>query len=123
MSPRGVALQSFPVEFAALLAASEFLVGAVAVSSSSSQCEWVKVERDYEPKPPCTMVDCQGRVRHSGGARRRNLDEHELMHFVFEHGVSQGLRLAECRRGQERARAVDRQDGNVFDTNTDRRRA
>ena len=41
------------------------------------------------------------------------MDEHELTHFVFEHGVSQGLRLAECHRGQERAR--DRQDENVFD--------
>ena len=46
-------------------------------------------------------------------ARRRGLDEHELMHFVFEHGVSAGLRMAECQR--DRARPVDRVDENVFD--------
>ena len=28
-------------------------------------------------------------------AARRGWDEHDLMHFVFEHGVSQGLRMAE----------------------------
>ena len=46
-------------------------------------------------------------------ARLRGLDEPELMHIVFEHGVSEGLRLAECQRGQERA--CDRLDENVFD--------
>ena len=46
-------------------------------------------------------------------ARRRGLDEHELMQFVFEHGVSAGLRMAECQR--DRARLVDRVDENVFD--------
>ena len=43
----------------------------MAVSSSSSQYEWVEVERDF----PCTMVDCQG----------------ELMHLVFEHGEEEGM--------------------------------
>ena len=46
-------------------------------------------------------------------ARRRGLDEHELMHFVFEHVVSAGVRLAECQR--DRARPVDRFGENVFD--------
>ena len=45
--------------------------------------------------------------------RTRGLDEHELVYFVFEHGVSQGLRLAELHREHERAR--ERQDENVFD--------
>ena len=79
--------QSFPGRFAALLAAFEMVAGAVAVSSSSSsQYEWVEQESDHEP---------------------------ELMHFVFEHEVSEGLCMVECQR--DRARPVDRVDENVFD--------
>ena len=53
--------QSFPRGVAALLAALEMVVGAVAVrNSSSSQYEWVELESDYEPEPPCTMLDTQG---------------------------------------------------------------
>ena len=107
--------QSFPRGVAALLAALEMLVGAVAVSSSSSsQYEWVELESDHEPEPPCTMVDTQGTGVFDipAEARMRGLTS-ELMHFVFEHGVSEGLRLAECKRGQVRAR--DRLNENVFD--------
>ena len=51
---------------------------------------------------------------HDGGrARRRGLDEHELTHLVFEHGVSEGIRLAESQR--DRARPVARFDESVFD--------
>ena len=84
------------------------------VPGSSSQeadslYEVVEIESDCEPEPPCTMVDCQGSVVFDIPAetRMRGLDEHELLHFMFEHGVSQALRLAECHSGQERAR--DRQ--------------
>ena len=90
------------------------------VPGSSSQetdslHEVVEIESDCEPESPCTMVDCQGSDVFDipAEARMRCLDEHELLHFVFEHGVSQGLRLAECHSGQDRAR--DRQDENVFD--------
>ena len=84
--------QSFPGWFAALLAALE---GAVAVSSSSSsQCEWVELESDHEPEPPCTMVETQGTDVFDllAVARMRGLDEHELMHFVFEFGEEEGTR-------------------------------
>ena len=43
----------------------------------------------------------------------RSLDEHEHMHIMLEHGVSEGLRMAECQR--DRARPVDRLDENVSD--------
>ena len=115
-SPPGVAFSLFQRRFAALLAALEILVGAVAVSSdSSSQFEWVELESAHEPEPPCTMVDTQGTDVFDilAEARMQGLDEQELMHFVFEHGVSEGLRLAECQRGQVRAR--DRLDDNLFD--------
>ena len=82
-------------------------MGAVAVSSSSSsQYEWVEIESDYEPEPPCTMVETQGTVVIDipMEARRRELDEHELTHLVFEHGVFEGIRLAESQR--DRARLV-----------------
>ena len=62
------------------------------------------------------MVDTQGSDVFDipTEARLRGPDEHELMHFVFEHGVSEGLRMAEChQRGQVRPR--DRLDENVFD--------
>ena len=63
--------------------------------------ELVEVESDYEPERPCTMVDSQGSdvFEIPAEARMRGLDEHELLHFVFDHGVSQGLRLAECHSG------------------------
>ena len=99
-----------------MLAALEMVVGAVAVSSSSSsQYEWVELESDQELEPPCTMVETQGTDVFDipAEARMRGLDNHELMHFVFKHGVSEGLRMAECQR--ERARPVDRVDENVFD--------
>ena len=108
--------QSFPGEFAALLAALEMVVGAVPVSSSSSsQYEWVEIESDYEPEPPCTMVETQGTDVFDipMEARRRGLDEHELTHLVFEHGVSEGIRLEESQR--DRARPVARFDESVFD--------
>ena len=72
--------------------------------------EVVETESDYEPEPPCTMVDCQGSDVFDipEEARMRGLDEHELLYFVFEHGVQHLLRLAECHSGQERAR--DRQE-------------
>ena len=54
-----------------------------------------------------------GRVRHPAETRLRGLDEHELMHCVFEHVVSAGVRLAECQR--DRTRPVGRFDENVFD--------
>ena len=103
--------QSFPGEVATLLAALEIAVS----SSSSSQYEWVELESDHEPEPPCTMVETQGTDVFDipAEARMRGPDEHELMHFVFEHGVSERLRMAECQR--EHARPVDRLDENVFD--------
>ena len=59
------------------------------------------------------------RARTCSTSRRRLAgsvwDEHELNHHVFEHGVSQGLRLAECHLGHGRVRAVDRQGGDVVD--------
>ena len=56
------------------------LEGAGAVSSSSSQCEWVEVESDYEPEPWCTMEDyhCSDVFDIPAEARMRGLDEHEL---------------------------------------------
>ena len=92
-----------------MLAALEMVVGAVAVgSSSSSQYEWVEIESDFEPEPPCTDV-----FDIPAEPRRRGLDEHELTHFVFEHGVSEGIRLPESQR--DRARPVARFDESVFD--------
>ena len=90
------------------------------VPASSSQDndslnEEVEIESVYEPEPPCTMVEVQGTDVFDipMEARRRGLDEHELTHFVFEHGVSEGVRLAESQRG--RARPVARFDESVFD--------
>ena len=48
-------------------------------------------------------------------AARRGWNEHELTHFVFEHGVSQGLRMAEFYLGDGHVRSEDRQGGDVFD--------
>ena len=107
-SPPGVAFSRFQ----GLLAALEMLVGAVAVSSSSSsQYEWVELGSDHEPEPPGTVVDTQGTDVFDipVEARLPALDEHEPIHFVFEHGVSEELRMS----GQVRAR--DRLDENVFD--------
>ena len=97
--------------FAALLAALEMVVGAVAVSSSaSSQYEWVEIESDYEPEPPCTMVETQGTVVFDipMEARRRGLDEH---------GVSAGIRVAESQRDRARQMGWDEHElmYNVFD--------
>ena len=78
-----------------------------------SQYEWVELESDHEPEPPCTILRARMCFDTPAEARLRGLDQHELMHFVFEHGVSEGLRIAECQRGQVRAR--DRLDENVFD--------
>ena len=75
----------------------------------------VEIESDCEPEPPCTMVEVQGTDVFDipMEARRRGLDEHDLTHFVFEHGVSEGVRLAESQR--DRARPVARFDESVFD--------
>ena len=63
---------------------------------TDSLFEVVEIESDYEPEPPCTMVETQGTdvIDIPAEARLRGLDEHERMHFVFEHGVSAGLRMA-----------------------------
>ena len=65
------------------------------LSASSSQeneslYEVVEIESDYEPEPPCTMVEVQGTDVFDipMEARLRGLNEHELMHCVFKHGVS-----------------------------------
>ena len=75
----------------------------------------VEIESDYEPEPPCTVVEVEGTDVFDipVEARLRGLDEHELTHCVFEHGISEGVRLAE--RQRDRARPVDRFDKNVFD--------
>ena len=63
---------------------------------SDSLHEWVQVESDYEPEPPWTIWNSSADVFDiPGEVARRGLDEHEFKHFVFEHAVAQGLRLAE----------------------------
>ena len=82
---------------------------------NASLYEEVEIESDYEPQPPSTMVETQGTDVFDipMEARRRGLDEDELTHLVFEHGVSEGIRLAESQR--DRACPAARFDESVFD--------
>ena len=94
---------------------AEHWVPACSSQDSASLNEEVEIESDYEPQPPCTMVEVQGTDVFDipMEARRRELDEHELTHLVFEHWVSEGIRLAEGQR--DRARPVAQFDESVFD--------
>ena len=77
------------------------------VPGSSSQetvslYEVVEIESDYEPEPPCTMVNCHSTdvFDIQAEAHLRGLDEHELTHMVFEFGQEEGMRkMAELTEG------------------------
>ena len=76
----------------------------------------VNIESDYELEPPRTIWNRTPDVFDIPAERaRRGWNEHELMHYVFEHGVSQGLRMAEFYLGDGHVRSVDRQGDDVFD--------
>ena len=94
---------------------AENWVPACSSQDNDSLYEEVEIESDYEPEPPCSMVEAQGTDVFDipMEARSRGLDKHELTHCAFEHGVSEGVRLAESQR--DRARPVARFDESVFD--------
>ena len=95
-------LQSFPGGVVALLAAPRDGCWSCCGRQQFELSVRVgELESDYEPDPPCTMVDTQGTDVFDvpAEARLRGLDEHELMHFVFEQGLSHGgmpTRVSAC---------------------------
>ena len=89
-----------------LFTVSELVRRAQSASSSSDLYEWVEIESGSELEPPCTTVDSTPDVFDiPAEAARRGWCEHELTHYVFEHGASQGLRMAEFCLGDGHVRA------------------
>ena len=62
-----------------LFTVSELVRRAWSASSSSDLYEWVEIEPDCEPEPPCTIWNSSADVFDiPGEVVRRGLDEHEL---------------------------------------------
>ena len=73
-------------ELVQCVSCAENWVPACSIQDNASLYEEVEIESDYEPEPPCTMVEVQGTDVFDipMEARRRGLDEHEVTHLVFE---------------------------------------